>query len=511
MSACLPAGAAPGRARFHRRAATLLVLVLALAGLGTPARARRIRRLDIERYARLREAERYQIDVADKLFERQKWEAALREYEKYLRLYGVESVGTPYAQLRIAQCHANARRLNQAIREYAALLKVFPKSPEAPEASYAMGRCHMAVGEPKKAVAQYEATVATYPKSPRAGDALWELAALQKDRRVAYWARIVDDYRDSRHRLDAARRLVDHYLFAEKNVGAARAVYVKVRGGAETERYLAGRCHEHARWLYHYHKDKRKEALEWMKRAAALYEALPGKFPRSRYAREAERMIPVLYQDCGQSDKAVKAYRDYLKTHPDDDGERRNFGRMLERLGRWDDARAEYRRFKDAAAGAFEAAQSFHRQRRVKEAEAAYMAVVEKHPNYAKTALYHLGELHVYVSGDYAKAITAYNRSEYNPPQYLFRVGYAYERWGKFTEAINTYRQIQNFFKNDKPEAMWREALALERRKQKGDVNAAIRRLKALCDQFPRHRRSSDAHQRLEHQYHIPYTGGGAK
>ena len=41
----------------------------------------------LDRWAKLREAERYQLNIAEKYYREQQWKVAADEYEKFLKLY----------------------------------------------------------------------------------------------------------------------------------------------------------------------------------------------------------------------------------------------------------------------------------------------------------------------------------------------------------------------------------------------------------------------------------------
>ena len=106
----------------------LLTLLCFLSASATPCRAA-LDELPVERWARLREAERYQLDIAEKYYREQNWKVALAEYEKFLSLYET-SEGAAYAQLKWGLCQTNLRKLNTAIKDgYQSILDYWPDSP----------------------------------------------------------------------------------------------------------------------------------------------------------------------------------------------------------------------------------------------------------------------------------------------------------------------------------------------------------------------------------------------
>jgi tetratricopeptide (TPR) repeat protein len=472
-------------------------------------------RLDTQRYGELREAERYQMDVAEKLANERKWESAQAEYEKFINLY-LKSASAPYAQYMIAACCESRNLINQAIKEYKAVVSYFPESPEAPYAAFAIGRCHSKCGEPELAVQQYVAVMNQFPKEPVAGDALWEASEIQLQRDLYDKAfelrrRLVDSSPKSARFNQAVDWLVDHYLFRADDLDAARAVGKLRRSGAEAERYLAQRRYDRGHWLFN-NQSKKDEGRKAMDKAVELFEGIIEQFPKDkRHVKDAMGMVAQCYRFSGRAEKAFENYERLLQAFPDDDDWRQHYANCLEDNGKWSEARLQFMRFKNKTRGSMQIAESYFRQRNVPEAEAAFMKVVAEFPEQAKHALYRIGNLHQHHSGNYEKAINAYRQSEYSPPDYLFRIAECHEAWKKFDLALKDYQEIVGFFKAQAPEAMWRSGLCYERRNQEGDKERAIATFKRVLDLYPGSGQSSQAHQRLEDKYKITYTGGGVK
>ena len=107
--------------------------------------------LPLDRWAKLREAERYQLQVAEKYYREQNWKIALAEYEKFLSLYE-KSEGAPYAQLKWSQCQVQLRKLNTAIKDgFQSVVDYWPESPEALACAYYIARTYKDMAEVKKA------------------------------------------------------------------------------------------------------------------------------------------------------------------------------------------------------------------------------------------------------------------------------------------------------------------------------------------------------------------------
>src|SRR5439155_1327630 len=64
-----------------------VLAVLALGLCGSLASADPLDTMALDRWAKLREAERFQLNAAERLYREQQWKAAADEYEKFLKLY----------------------------------------------------------------------------------------------------------------------------------------------------------------------------------------------------------------------------------------------------------------------------------------------------------------------------------------------------------------------------------------------------------------------------------------
>ena len=72
---------------------------------------------------KLREVERYQLNIAQKYFAEKNWMVAMAEYEKYLTLYE-RSVVAPYVQIKWSMCQRNLRKQNTAIMAAGIFIRV---------------------------------------------------------------------------------------------------------------------------------------------------------------------------------------------------------------------------------------------------------------------------------------------------------------------------------------------------------------------------------------------------
>ena len=78
--------------------------------LSLPAALDYLERIPVPTFEKMREVERYQMRIAEKLYLRGEYKAAMSEYEKYLTLYE-RSLGAPNAQLMWSHCLVKQRKV----------------------------------------------------------------------------------------------------------------------------------------------------------------------------------------------------------------------------------------------------------------------------------------------------------------------------------------------------------------------------------------------------------------
>src|SRR6478735_9729446 len=96
--------------------AKTLTSVLGLFVLASVADAGPLDEMAVERWAKLREAERYQLNIAEKFYREAQYKVAADEYEKFLKLYE-KSDGASFAQLKWSHCQIELRKQNAAIKD----------------------------------------------------------------------------------------------------------------------------------------------------------------------------------------------------------------------------------------------------------------------------------------------------------------------------------------------------------------------------------------------------------
>lgn len=538
------------------RLALAAVLLGACSALST---AGPLDEMDLKRWEKLKEAERFQLTAAERLYREKQWKAAADEYEKFLKLYE-RSEGAPFAQLKWSHCQVHLRKQNAAIKDgYQTLLDYFPDSPEAPIAGLLIGRTYRDTGDTKPAKKAYAKVIAGHPKHFAAVMArldLVEIAAKEMD--AATRANLLREltYDVKREGPTAEPCVTAARQFAQLNFrGGSFDEGVKALGTTCTEAELpvhlmhpslgalpqivgelTGSMDEPVKKL----GEKLADAgAGWLKTQAAngLKDA-----KTKPAAVQTWYAVADLRAAARQPDKQKAVYEEMLATLGPDDA-------TLGRLALWykankqrDLARATYAKFKDAAEGQGQIAYSYteetppqtdkavaiYRQlaadaktapkwlsaaalayrkgNKPDQAIAVYRELLTADATNAK--VYHVEIANtLYQASRWQECITAYRGTDNFPTNYQ-NMAHAYRQLKQYDEAIGLYRQIMAASAPHAPSALYQIALTQEEAGKKED---AIKSLKLVCDKYPKTGEGSAAHSRLNDVYKIPVTLGGAK
>lgn len=508
--------------------------------------------LDGERYKKLTEDERYQMNQAQRLFNAGNYIAAQNEFEKYIALFE-DSDANSYVQYMIGECQRRRKNRYQAIKDFTGVLDYFPDSPDAPAAIFGIAVCRQDNGEVTQAMQLYEQMEKKYPDYIDTSIALWKLAEFdgkrgRQESRHQRITRIVENfkYADLRRRSKESRetykRAVWHVVWANLSKNDA------VAAAEALQKFYSRR--NAVWWVAHntYHRGvslkrqgRAKDAKKWLLMARNTYATYVKEFPNERNTKEAMAMIARSVGEAGDLQGALAEFAKYFEVYPDDDDGRVQVGRTLEQWGMFEKARAEYAKMRNKWRGYMEIARSFEREKKLDDMALAYDAALDalpknaaatrwetfrsyerlrkydkclevltilatQHPGHAREANYRIGGFRQR-RGEYTKAIQAYRTSEKEPDS-LYRIGECQTSLGKYKQARQTYQQIMGFFKGQEGRALQRIVGVYE---AEGNSTGAIKTLKLICDRYPKGQESSWAHQRLETRYAIPYTGGGVK
>ena len=162
-------GAAPRRGLLHFSFFTFhfslaLLLVLIATAQTHAVKPEKFDEMSLDRWAKLREVERHQLNAADKYFGKGEWKIAITEYEKFLKLYE-SSEGASYAQMRWSICQVELRKLNTAIKDgFQSVIDYWPDSPEATKSAYLIAQTYRDMGQAVNAKKAYNQTIEKYPE-----------------------------------------------------------------------------------------------------------------------------------------------------------------------------------------------------------------------------------------------------------------------------------------------------------------------------------------------------------
>jgi len=112
----------------------------------------------------------------------------------------------------------------------------------------------------------------------------------------------------------------------------------------------------------------------------------------------------------------------------------------------------------------------------------------------AVQAQWQLGDIYLNRTRQYEEAVKVYEMIG-QPPNSSFHAAIAFERWGKHTQASNTYREIENFFPDSGAEAAWRRGQMWQRF---GDKTKAIEDYRRILKVYKGTPQASKAHEALE-------------
>jgi tetratricopeptide (TPR) repeat protein len=514
--------------------------------------------MPLERWSKLREAERYQLNIAEKYYREQKWKVAADEYEKFLKLYD-RGEGASFAQLKWSHCQIQLRKQNTAIKDgYQSVIDYYPDSPEAPIAAYLIGKTYKDTGDIKAAKKALAKVLSSYPKQVVAVFArldLVEVAAKEGDS-----AKRVVLLRELTYEVDrkgeavapcvqATHQLAQHYFttgdFAE-GLKALQTSHKEDVLPAQLMNQQFGRLP----WILQELTGQADEAVK--KRAlkvadeAVAYLRAQVKSDLADAQRKPRGVacwyyIADVQRSARRADKEREVYEEILKTLGNDD-------QALGRLAFWyktngprDQARATYLKFKDAAEGQRQIAVSWIEENKFDPAIEIFRKLALEHEGEAPKWLGQVAATYRR-AGKPDQAIAVYrellNRDVKNADAYNWEVAQTLFEAQRWKEALGVYRGTERFPQNYQQMAMchrqlkqWDEAIALYvqivaghqqtaswaalqiayTQEQADRKEAAIKAFKQVCDRYPKTQEGSTAHEHLNRVYKISVTLGGAK
>lgn len=493
------------------------IVVLGLCSIAWPGAvaAGPLDEMPVERWAKLRETERHQLNIAEKYYREQNWKIALDEYQKFLTLYET-SEGAPFAQLKWSLCQVKLRKLNTAIKDgFQNVLDYWPDAPEAGASAYFIARTYKDMGEIKPAKGAYAKLLTQDPNGLTAILArhdLVEIAAVEKDepRRLALLKELVFSVPRSNATnnicAEASLQLARHHFYAgefEPGKGALAAtwkdrdlawrVFEQIRGPvheltAHAERKALGE--QAADAAVKYLKDQEPPALDEPAAKERAKELHYWMAEIEAYARRPERVRAI--------------YEAMEKRFGTDDGLLQRQADWFKGQNRRPEARAVFARFADPIAGGKQLAWMDREDRQFDAALLKYQDLIARDPGNTAQYQWQMAETQA-GAGRLKEAIALYRQCDTSYPENLKRMAWHHRELKEFGEALTLYAQVAG----NAGSAPWAMLQIAHTQEQSGAREKAIKAYQQVCRQFPKSGEAGEAHAHLQTKYKISITLGG--
>ena len=528
-----------------------LALFLLLAAPAT-AQKQNLDEMSLQRWAKLREVERHQLQIAEKYYREQNWKVAAAEYDKYLNLYEASDAAS-HALLKWSLCHVNLRQQNTAINDgFRSVIDYWPDSEDAIASAYYIGKTLKDIGQVHKAKPALSELVEQHPKhlaGVYAMVALADIAAIEKDQdaQVKAWSKLTFDApRNKQTRnscIDASVRLASH-LFSAGNLTDAVAALATTYD----EKQLSGQVVSRASGALRSLVSSQETEAKGQRLADQLISYLRGQEPEDLSSEQSKAearnlcyLIADVHRDAGRDDQVLKVYGEIAKRFGSDDT-------LLARTAAWhkshkdyDQARAAYRKFDNKIGGLSEIAISYREEKDLTSAISTYAKLASVDTE--DPVRWKAESATTYRQfGKHAEAIEVYQELLQQDPgnggRWLWEIATTYRDAGKWKEAIGFYRQTDRFPDNyremaachrrlkqhseavilynqiaggHKPSAPWALLQVGYTQEEAGQKDKAIASFKQVCKLFPKDAHASQAHAHLQNKYKLSVTLGGTK
>jgi tetratricopeptide (TPR) repeat protein len=479
--------------------------------------------MSLERWSKLREVERYQLNIAEKYYKDQQWKVAADEYEKFLKLYE-KSEGAPYAQLKWSHCQVTLRKQNTAIKDgYQSLIDYYPESPEAVLAAYLIGKTYKETGDIKAAKKAYDKVLSAHPKHVVAVYTrldLVEIAAKENDadRRLTLLKELTYDVERKGDAappcVQASHQLAQHH-FAAGNFGeGVRALETSYKDDALAPHLMNGGIGALPHFVQQLtgsadeatKKKGQKMADEAIAYLRAQVKNDIGDEKRKPRAVQCWYWIAEVQQYAHRPDKQKEEYETMLKTLGTDDRLLANIAQWYKNNNQRDQARATYLKFQSPIDGQRQIAQSWREEAKWDTALDIYRQLLTTDAKNAETYAWEIA-VTTYQAGRWNEALTAFRGTERFPQNYEY-MAMCNRQLKKYDEAILLYQQI---IAGSAARASWAQLQIGYTHEQAERKDAAIQAFKTVCDRYPKTTEGSTAHEHLNSKYKISVTLGGAK
>jgi len=516
----------------------------------SPLVAAELDRMDIERWKKLSETERYQLNIAEKYYNDKEWKVAAAEYEKFLTLYE-KSEGAGFTQLKWGICQLNLRQAHTAIKEgFQSVVDYWPDTPDAIIASYYIGKTWKDIGEVKKAKKAYLSLVADHPDELVAAYALVDLidiTTIEEDgpARVNLWKKLTYDFKRTPGEINnicvtASRDLATYYFYTGAFDEAVKAIATSY-APKDIPAQILDRGATAIQTLTGDEKSKEKgekvadNAIGYILKMVPTDLTVPAV---KDVAKQYYYYVADLQSYSRRYENVPKVYDEMIAKFGVDDGILGRLALWYKGQNRYEDARITYGKFADKVEGQNQVALSFRQEQKTDLAAEAYRRLALQDPehvirwttelantynevNRLKEAIdvftelctidsanisnwqYQIGWCH-HRLGQYKEAIGAYRQSDAFPSNY-YRMAECHRALTQWGEAIIMYQQVVGTSPPHAPEALMEIARTQE---QAGQPEKAIKTYQTVCDKFTNSGHASAAHNHLKAKYNVVSKAG---
>lgn len=508
--------------------------------------------MSLERWAKLREVERHQMQIAEKYYREKNWKVAAAEFDKYLTLYEASDAAS-YALLKWSLCNVSMRKQNTAINDgFRSVIDYWPDSEDAIAAAYYLGKTLKDIGQTKKAKPALNQVAEQHPghmAGVYAMVALADIAGIENDSegQVAAWKKLTFDAPRNRRTQsqcsDASVRLAS-FLFSEGNVGEA----VEALATTYREDQLPGQVVYRATGALRTLVSSQETEAKGGRLADQLINYLRQQEPEDIGSESGKKtavnlgyLIADVNRHARRSDQVLATFQQMAKRFGTDDTLLGRMADWYKSQGDYDKARSQYRKFDNKVEGLSRIAQSYRDEKDLTSAISTYgkLAGVDSE-NAVRWKAESASAYRQF--GKHDEAIAVYQEllkedvSQGN--KWLWEIASTYRESGRFKEAIGYYRQTDRFPDNyremaschrrlkqhseavilykqiaggHKPSAPWAMCQIGYTHEEAGKQDQAIASFKQVCKLFPKDSYASRAHAHLQNKYKLSVTLGGAK
>jgi len=470
--------------------------------------------MSLDRWAKLREAERYQMQIAEKYFRDRDWKVAVSEYEKFLTLYE-SSEGAPYAQLKWSLCQVHLRKLNTAVKDgFQSVIDYWPDAPESAAAAYFIGFCYKDMGEIKKAKKAYAEVLVRHSDQlagVRTKVDLVDVADVEKDipRRISLLQELAYQTKrnadNQRFCVEASQQLTT-LSFQQANFLEA----VKSLATTYEEKQLPYRVYEFCRTPISQLTGDPEQKVKGEKLAdqaiGYIKERIPADLKDDAKKNQAKSMwfwIAEIQSYSRRGSEVGKVYEQMLTTFGNSDDILGGLANWFRAQNRRDDARAVYNRFANQIEGQNQIAATYREEGKRDQALTIYRGLLQTDPEHLDRWLWEIGHT-CREMGQYQEAIKHYRQIDAFPENLKY-MALCHRDLKEFAEALGLYGQMLSH-EGTQPWALLQIGYTHE---QAGQQEQAIRAFQRVCRQFPRTPQASQAHAHLQNKYKINSTFGG--